>query len=182
MQITGGIYNSRKIKTPEYKNIKPTLSKTRQGIFNTLAAMISFEGKLFVDMFAGSGIMSIEAISRGFNTVLFEKDIKTAAAIKTSFSSLGLNPELYVGDSVKKLPTLNIKPDVIFLDPPYDSDLYEKSLKMISETYSEKKILIIAEHPASKKIGIPEKITPVKVKTYGDKQISFFETTTNQEE
>ena len=76
MQITGGKYNSRKIKTPEYDNIKPTLSKTRQGIFNALSSLIDFDGKLFIDMFAGSGIMSLEAISRGFEVISFEKDKK----------------------------------------------------------------------------------------------------------
>ena len=78
MNITGGKYNSRKIKTAEYENIKPTLSKTRQGIFNTLSAMIDFEGKLFIDLFSGSGIMGLEAISRGFRVISFEKDKKTA--------------------------------------------------------------------------------------------------------
>ena len=50
MQITGGKYNSRKVKTAEFDNIKPTLSKTRQGIFNSLSVMIDFEGKIFLDM------------------------------------------------------------------------------------------------------------------------------------
>ena len=88
MQITGGKYNSRKIKTPEFDNIKPTLSKTRQGIFNTLSAMTEFENKVFIDMFSGSGIMSLEAYSRGFKVISFEKDKKTALAIKETFKSL----------------------------------------------------------------------------------------------
>ena len=128
MNITGGKYNSRKIKTAEYENIKPTLSKTRQGIFNTLSAMIDFDGKLFIDMFSGSGIMGLEAISRGFRVISFEKDKKTELSIKESYKSLGLIPELYFGDALKNILKINLKADVIFLDPPYDSDLYEKSL------------------------------------------------------
>ena len=54
MNITGGKYNSRKVKTAEFENIKPTLSKTRQGIFNALSSLIDFEEKVFVDMFSGS--------------------------------------------------------------------------------------------------------------------------------
>ena len=76
MQITGGKYNSRKIKTPDYENIKPTLSKTRQGIFNTLNTMITFDNKVFIDMFAGSGIMGLEALSRGFRVISMEKTKK----------------------------------------------------------------------------------------------------------
>ena len=109
MQITGGIYNSRKIKTAEFENIKPTLSKTRQGIFNTLGAMIDFEGKIFFDLFSGSGIMGLEALSRGFKVISFEKDKRTAIAIKESYKSLGLTPNLFFGDALKNLSKLNKK-------------------------------------------------------------------------
>ena len=113
MQITGGKYNSRKIKTPEFDNIKPTLSKTRQGIFNTLSAMTEFENKVFIDMFSGSGIMSLEAYSRGFKVISFEKDKKTALAIKETFKSLKADIELYFGDSLKNITKLETKADII---------------------------------------------------------------------
>lgn len=173
MNITGGKYNSRKIKTAEYENIKPTLSKTRQGIFNTLSAMIDFEGKLFVDMFSGSGIMGLEALSRGFRVISFEKDKKTALSIKECYKSLKLVPELYFGDALKNILKINIKADVIFIDPPYDSDLYEKSLKTIKENnILNKDGIIILEHPIDKDIDI-RGFEIIKIKTYGDKQITY---------
>ena len=166
MNITGGIYNSRKVKTPEFENIKPTLSKTRQGIFNTLSSLIEFENKVFFDVFAGSGIMSLEAVSRGFEVITFEKDKKTAFAIRESFQSLGLKPNLYFGDSLKNI----LK---IFIDPPYASNLYEETLKIIKE----KNILntegiIVLEHPIEKIIN-NEGFELIKAKTYGNKQISY---------
>ena len=173
MQITGGKYNSRKIKTPEYDNIKPTLSKTRQGIFNALGSLIDFENKLFVDMFSGSGIMSLEALSRGFNVISFEKDKRTAFAIKESFKSLGLTPELYFGDSLKNILKINKKADVIFIDPPYETDLYEKALNVIKDNnILSTGGIIILEHPVDKSIKY-EGFELVKAKTYGNKQISF---------
>ena len=173
MQITGGKYNSRKIKTPEYENIKPTLSKTRQGIFNTLYNLIDFENKIFIDLFSGSGIMSLEAVSRGFRVFSFEKDRKTAVAIQESFKALGLKPELYFGDSLKNVLKLENKADVIFIDPPYDSNLYEMSLQVISKNnILNKDGIIILEHPIDKAVDInPFKM--IKVKTYGNKQISY---------
>ncbi len=171
MQITGGKYNSRKIKTPEYDNIKPTLSKTRQGIFNALSSLIDFDGKLFIDMFAGSGIMSLEAISRGFEVISFEKDKKTAFAIKESFKSLKLSPNLYFGDSIKNVAKINRIADVVFIDPPYESDLYEKSLEAIKSVINKESIIIL-EHPINKPIDI-NGFTLIKSKTYADKQISF---------
>ena len=173
MQITGGKYNSRKIKTPEYENIKPTLSKTRQGIFNALGAMIDFEGKLFIDMFSGSGIMSLEAISRGFRVISFEKDKRTAFAIKESFKSLGLTPELYFGDALKNILKINECADVIFIDPPYESDLYEKALEIIKKNnILTSNGIIILEHPIDKSVKY-EGFELVKAKIYGNKQISF---------
>ncbi len=173
MQITGGIYNSRKIKTPEYDNIKPTLSKTRQGIFNTLASMIDFEGKVFFDMFAGSGIMGLEAVSRGFKVISFEKDRKTALAIQQAFKSLNLIPEIYFGDSLKNVIKTDYKADVIFVDPPYDSDLYEKSLEVIKNNKNlNTNGIIILEHPIDKQIKY-EGFDIIKAKTYGNKQITF---------
>ncbi len=179
MQITGGIYNSRKIKTPDFENIKPTLSKTRQGIFNALSSMIDFDDKIFFDLFSGSGIMSLEAVSRGFRVLSFEKDKKTALAIQNSFKSLNLKPELYFGDTLKNLLKVNIKADVIFIDPPYESDLYEKTLKIIKE----KNILnddgiVILEHPIEKEI-YKKGFELIKAKIYGNKQITFL---TNQAE
>ena len=133
MNITGGKYNSRKVKTAEFENIKPTLSKTRQGIFNSLASLIDFEDKIFIDMFSGSGIMGLEALSRGFSVVAFEKDKRTAFAIKDAYKSLSLTPELYIGDSLKNILRMKSKADVVFIDPPYETDLYDRALKIILE-------------------------------------------------
>ncbi len=174
MQITGGVYNSRKIKTADYDNIKPTLSKTRQGIFNTLASMFDFKGKVFYDLFAGSGIMGLEAISRGFEVVCFEKDKKTALALQESYKSLNLKANLYFGDALKNIVKLGSnKADVIFVDPPYESDLYEKALEVIiNNNILNPQGIIILEHPADKIIN-HEKFNLIKTKTYGNKQITY---------
>lgn len=174
MNITGGKYNSRKIKAPAYENIKPTLSKTRQGIFNALSSLIDFNGKIFTDMFSGSGIMGLEAVSRGFIVYSFEKDRKTAAAIKSAFLSVGESANLFIGDSLKKLPETNIKSDVIFMDPPYMSGLYEKALDVIANNnLLNPDGIIIMEHPVNVNVMLRDKFEIIKIKTYSDKQITF---------
>lgn len=176
MNITGGKYNSRKIKTAEFENIKPTLSKTRQGIFNTLSNMIDFDNKIFIDMFSGSGIMGLEAVSRGFKVISFEKDKKTALAIKEAYKSLNITPDLYFGDSIKNIIKINKKADVIFIDPPYDSDLYEKALSTIKENnILNDNGIIVLEHPIDKTINTMS-FEVIKTKTYGNKQVSYLKT------
>lgn len=176
MQITGGKFNSRKIKTAEFDNIRPTLSKTRQGIFNSLSSLVEFENKLFLDLFSGSGIMSLEALSRGFDVISFEKDKKTALAIKSAYGSLNLKPDLYFGDSLKNILKIEKKADVIFIDPPYDSDLYEKSLDIIlKNNILNENGIVILEHPIEKNINL-KGFELIKAKTYGDVQISYLKT------
>ena len=86
---------------------------------------------------------------------------------------------MYFGDTLKNLLKLNIKADVIFIDPPYDSDLYEKTLLLIKEKdILNKDGIIILEHPIDKEIN-KNGFELIKAKTYGNKQISFL---SNQEE
>ena len=119
---------------PDEKIVRPTLSKIRESIFNTLFSIMDFGGKCFLDMFAGSGIMGLEALSRGFISVLaLEKNPKVAKVLKENYENIKLKPNLIVGDSLKLLPKLSEKFDVIYIDPPYFSGIYEESLKKIKE-------------------------------------------------
>lgn len=134
MQITAGKYRSRKIETPNSDLVKPTLSKTRESVFNILNSLLNFENSSFLDLFSGSGIMSLEAISRGFKPVVaIEKNPRAFKIIKENYKTLALRPNLYTGDALRVLPKLNQKFDVIYVDPPYDTDLYEKVLNTIKE-------------------------------------------------
>jgi 16S rRNA (guanine966-N2)-methyltransferase len=124
-------------------------------------------------MFSGSGIMGLEALSRGFKVIAFEKDKRTAFAIKDAYKSLELTPELYIGDSTKNILKMNNTADVIFIDPPYESNLYEKALEVIkNNSLLNKDGIIILEHPIEKIIDL-KGFELIKTKTYGDKQVSY---------
>ena len=172
MIITGGKYKGRKIQAPDEKITRPTLSKVRQGVFNSLYSLIgNFEGKSFLDMFGGSGIMGLEALSRGFKeVVVFEKNPRVAQILKKNYSSLGLTANLKIGDSLKVLENLEKNFDVIYIDPPYYSGVYEDVFCRISKANVQNKI-IIAEH--SEPLNI-KGFTLMKEKKYGDKIISYY--------
>ncbi len=133
MNITAGIYKGRKIIAPDENITRPTLSKTRMGVFNTLYSLLGdFNGKSFLDVFGGSGIMGLEAFSRGFEYVqVFELNKKSAEIIKKNYQILGLTPNLTIGDSTKLVKRLNKVFDVVYIDPPYKSGLYEDVLENI---------------------------------------------------
>lgn len=177
MHITGGYLKSRKIDSPKGENVRPTLSQIRESIFSILYSMIEFENSDFLDLFSGSGIMGFEAVSRGFKSADFiEKDRKTFSLIKTNAEKLGLNKEnadFHFGDSIKVLRKINKKFDVIYVDPPYQSGLYDSVLDSIHKSEAMKKDgIIILEHP--KDLGIhTENYEVLKQKNYSGKIITF---------
>ena len=171
MHITGGIYNRQKIKAPDENITRPTLSKVRMSVFNTLGAIIDFSGKSFLDMYSGSGIMCLEALSRGFKTVAaIEQNKKVYQIIKSNFSKYEKSHDitLILGDSLKICPKLTQKFDVIYIDPPYFSGIYEKSLEAIKDVCGG---IVILEHVTE--VEIPQNFEILKQKKYGDKIITF---------
>jgi 16S rRNA (guanine966-N2)-methyltransferase len=172
MIITGGKYKGRKVCAPDEKITRPTLSKVRQGVFNTLFSILGdFQGKTFLDLFGGSGVMGLEAISRGFEEVtVFEKNFKVAQILKKNYSILGLQPNLKIGDSLKLIKKIDKNFDVIYIDPPYYSGVYEEVFELLSK-YAQPTTIIIAEH--SELLNI-EDFTLIKEKNYGGKLVSFY--------
>jgi 16S rRNA (guanine966-N2)-methyltransferase len=162
MIITAGKYKGRKVTAPDENITRPTLSKAREAVFSILFSLIDYEGKSFLDMFAGSGIMGLEALSRGFKSVLaVEKSPKVAKILKENYKNLGiaanskqdierqsrvgLPTHRHLIDDVLNSPQFNLviadslklrtdkKFDVIYLDPPYLSGIYEKTLEKIKK-------------------------------------------------
>ena len=167
MNITGGKFKGQKIAVPDEKITRPTLSKVRMSVFNTLQSIIEFEGSSFLDLFSGSGVMALEAISRGFtNVTAIEKHPKAAAVIRSNFSKFSPAPNLITGDSLKILPKLNRNFDIIYIDPPYFSGVYETALDAVKNFAD----IVILEHVIDVEINNFELI---KQKKYGDKYISF---------
>ena len=171
MNITGGKYNSLNIKTSNFSNIKPTLSKIRQAVFNTLSSLGEF--KTFCDVFAGSGIMTFEAISRNFEVVSIEIDKKSADFIIENAKNLKIPINLKKYDAIKFLKQTDLTFDVFYLDPPYQSGLYEKALKEIfSRNLLNKNGIIILEKPT--KLDVETKdFDLIKEKIYADKSIIY---------
>lgn len=168
MIITAGKFKGQKVIAPDENITRPTLSKVRMSIFNTLQALIDFDGSSFLDMYAGSGIMGLEALSRGFSNVCaIEKNPKAAKIIKANFQKCNPKPELIIGDSLKITPKLEKKFDVIYIDPPYFSGIYENSLEAIKNISSN---IVILEHVTDVDFSNFELI---KQKKYGDKLITF---------
>jgi len=177
LRITGGSLKSRKINFLEQETLRPTLSKTREAIFNVLANYIDFEVSSFLDTFSGSGIMAFEAYSRGFNEVFcIDSNYKTYTQIKKNINTLSVNITPVCGTVpaiFDKAPFLEKKFTVIFLDPPYKSNLYIPSIERIdSKGLLQDDGILITESVQNQDIKFVNfKILQQKV--YSDKLITF---------
>ena len=170
MIITAGKYKGLKVEAPDEKITRPTLSKIRMAVFNTLSAMMDFEGHNFLDMYAGSGIMGLEAFSRGFDNVTeLELDGKVFSVLKRNCSKFSNeNIRLYKGDSLKYVEKLKNQFDVVYVDPPYFiENIYEKSLEAVKSCA---RGIIIVEHVIDVNF---DGFKLVKQKSYGKKRVSF---------
>ena len=169
MNITGGKYKGIKLNVPSEKIARPTLSKVRMSVFNSLRSMFqNFDKMSFLDMFGGSGIMGLEALSRGFGQVtVFEKNKKAAEIIKSNYKILGLKPDLHIGESVKLIKDRRF--DVVYIDPPYaEKEIYKLSLSAVLKCG-----LIVLEH--SDEINFSD-FDIIKQKKFGTVYITFLKT------
>jgi 16S rRNA (guanine(966)-N(2))-methyltransferase RsmD len=174
MNITGGKFNGRKITTVKSNDVRPTSSKVRASIFNMLNSLgFEFDGAIFLDLFAGSGIMGLEALSRGAKKSFFvEKNPNTYRVIKQNLTNFEAGYESFNMDALKFLDKTPQKFDVIFVDPPYKAGFYDD---VISKVYANKLLsdngILILETPLE--FELPNDISVIKEKVYGDTKIYF---------
>ena len=171
MIITSGKFKGRKIIAPDSSITRPTLSQVRMSVFNILQSLVDFEKSSFLDMFAGSGIMGLEALSRGFEYVTeIEKNPKIMNVLKSNFENTVKDNTTYrlrLGDSLKLVQKSDRKFDVIYIDPPYFSGIYEKSLGAVKRIAGN---IIILEHVTD--VDLAE-FSVLKQKRYGNKYLTI---------
>jgi 16S rRNA (guanine966-N2)-methyltransferase len=134
-RIIAGSYKGTKLSFKPNKNLRPTESKTKETLFNWL--LNDLHKKKCLDMYAGTGALGLEALSRGADEVVFfEKQKALCGAIEVVVKKLGINNKCRVinaNSTAFDFTTLNTKFDLIFLDPPFHESLIQKSLNIISE-------------------------------------------------
>ncbi|MGH9553277.1 MAG: 16S rRNA (guanine(966)-N(2))-methyltransferase RsmD [Terriglobales bacterium] len=178
MIITGGEARGRRITIPEGLSVRPTASKIRQALFNILGARI--KGAHFLDVFAGSGLMGIEALSRGAAAlVAIEENRKMTRAIQDSLDRLEYreNARVMQGDFRSlfgHLPRRSF--DIAFADPPYKSSFASSVVQSLArEELLKPDGILIVEHVKGYGFGeLPGAMQLVDSRNYGQTGVSFF--------
>jgi len=185
MRVIAGIYRSRILKSLKGLALRPTSDRLRETLFNVLAPHI--EGSRFVDLFAGTGAIGIEALSRGASEVVFiENHAPAATLIRRNLESLGINTGVTVlaVDALRGLAMLAARKntgapafDHIFLDPPYAAaGDYSRVLEFLgSADLLAPDGMVVAEH--RRNLDLPQgpgAIKRFRVLKQGDAALSFY--------
>src|SRR5262249_19263022 len=185
MRIIAGRFRSRQLKSLKGLALRPTSDRLRETLFNVLADLVP--GSRFIDLFAGTGAVGIEALSRGAREVIFvEKHPPAVALIRKNLESLDVRDQFRVlaQDGVQALDRLAAEPatphshlDLVFFDPPYaDEAQYVNILSLLGKSsLLADGAVVIAEHLRA--LDLPEsfgKLERVRVLRQGDAALSFY--------
>lgn len=180
MRVIGGIKGSLRIKSSKSRSLRPTMDRVRETVFNILGDRVSDAS--FLDLFAGTGSVGIEALSRGAREVVFvEREFKTAEILKENLERLGFEKEgsilkMDFSKAIKTVKRDGREFDIVYIDPPYASGLCRESLNLLAESdIVNKKGLVLAEHFYKDKLQeIFGGLKLVRIKKIGDTCISIF--------
>jgi 16S rRNA (guanine966-N2)-methyltransferase len=179
LRIGGGIANGRRLRTVSGQRVRPTSGRVRQALFSVLQDRIA--DTVFVDLFAGTGSVGLEALSHGAQHVYFvERDRHTLQVLQRNISHCELADRTTVvghalPQALKRLPD-DVQADIIFLDPPYASDLAEQTIDALSRH------VLLAPHGMVIWQHAVQHLAPTRVlglslwqrRRYGDTQLSFY--------
>lgn len=170
MRIIAGIYRSRKLTPVPGNGTRPTPDRLREALFNVLQTRL--EGKVFLDAYAGTGAVGIEALSRGASRIiLIEKRPAAVAVIRENLASLKITTEAVVVRSAAGSVLRNYPCDIAFIDPPYElAAEYGAALLQLQCP------LAIAQHDSKLVLdGQYGDLRKIRVLKQGDNSLSFFE-------
>ena len=177
MRVIAGAYGGRTLKAPPGDSTRPTSDRVRESLFSILGETVQDADVL--DLFAGSGALSFECLSRGArHALLFERDRDTARLIRGNAEALGLasTVDIRQEDFLMALTRLQGPFDLVFLDPPYASGLLEPALMAIGRAgiLSDRGILV-AEHSSRETLPeAPEGLYGTDRRLYGAVGFTFY--------
>lgn len=178
VRVITGAARGRRLLELEGMETRPTTDRVKEGVFSAL--QFDIEGRRVLDLFAGTGQMGIECLSRGAASAVFVDRRKDASElVKKNLALTGLADRARVvnGDSLEFLSGTKERFDLVFLDPPYASGLQEKALERLAAPgfdiltpYG----IIVAEHPADRTLSPPASCRLRRTYRYGKIAVTLF--------
>lgn len=180
LRVISGTAKGLKLETLEGMETRPTTDRVKENLFNIIAPFVA--GTKVLDLFAGTGSLGIEALSRGAETAVFsDQNDKSVEIIKKNLEHTKFMDKsgVFLGDAhliLKKLSQQSKKFDIIFLDPPYKKEIVPQILNsLVSNDVLEKLFIIVAETDIEDQLPEQtEELTVSKIQTYGKTKLTFY--------
>lgn len=181
MRIVGGALRGRVLQAPSSRDIRPTSDRLRESLFNILmhAHGVSFEGACIMDVFAGTGALGLEALSRGAAFAMFvESGAEARALLRQNIEALGQGGKsrIFRRDAAQlgKAPPGQTF-DLALLDPPYGKALADQALAgLVAGGWLKPGALVVVEDEASAKVQAPQGLKLVETREFGATALHFF--------
>lgn len=175
IQIQAGEFARKRIEIPRNSAVRPTSDRVKTSLFAILEPVIGL--RPFVDVFSGSGAVGFEALSRGSpHVILIEKNLHLVQSLRSNARKLNGSSELTIvpGCALKHLPKIrDDNPSALFfVDPPYDSDLMEKVLRILD--YETDGWIITESHHKKNVAFSPAQVMPFRSERYGETRLVFW--------
>lgn len=177
MRVISGMAKGRHLYAPKGHSTRPTADRVKEALFSVLAPYIA--GSRILDVFAGTGALGIEALSRGAEGAVFiEKNRMTCNILEKNLQITGLNfdkVKVFCADCLKIIPLLTQKFDIVFLDPPYNRGYLKKTISLIlgSGILEAESILVVEISAKDREDFIMPGIEVKKISDYGDTSIVY---------
>jgi 16S rRNA (guanine966-N2)-methyltransferase len=166
VRVVAGELRGRRLIAPGAGTTRPTTDKVREAVFNALASLDVVVGARVLDLYAGSGALGIEALSRGAAHCTFvERDRAAVGAIRENLTILGLGDRSRVVVADARIAAAGIDADLAFADPPYGFDDWPRLARVVSAP------LLVAE--AATEVAAPDGWVSRRVKRYGRTWVTF---------
>lgn len=174
MRVISGKYRGRKLSAPAGKGVRPTTDRVKEAIFSVIQFQIL--GARVLDLFAGSGALGIEALSRGAAQCVFvDNHSAHISIIKKNLERIDGVYEIICADYIAALTRLKGRRfDLVFLDPPYELDYYKKAMTFILENdIMDEDGMLVLEAGAENLPETDDSFEVIKKKTYGNTTVLF---------
>ena len=172
MRVVAGTLRGRPIVAPPGSATRPTTDRVREAMFNALESLGVIDDASVVDLYAGSGALGIEALSRGARSCTFvERDRDALRSIRTNIDKLGLDDRTKVsaGDVLTTIGTLR-EVDLILVDPPYGFDAWPRLLGSLASVAVPEAIVVLE---SDRSVELPTGWEEIRAKRYGRTWVTF---------
>jgi len=184
MRIVAGKFRGRPLAAPGHEGLRPTSDRVRESVFNIIAhgADTRLEGTRVLDLFAGTGALGLEALSRGAAYCLFvEESPEARALIRRNVEALGLTgaTRIFRRDACDLGPAGNMERyNIAFLDPPYGQGLANRALlSLVRGNWLAERALCVVEERAAITFAVPDEFETIDVRTWGETAVHFLRAT-----